>query len=161
RFLGLGGIASVTQGPVTTYFLAPQSSPDDIVVGPDGNLYFTEADAGKIGRLTTAGALTEFPVPSGVEGEPRGILAGRDGNLYFTEYGAGKIGRLTPKGTITEVAVPHPNAAPLGIVAGPDGAIWFTETERDAFGRLAPDGHHINEYPLYQVPPQTSTPTVP
>ncbi|MGH7879840.1 MAG: virginiamycin B lyase family protein, partial [Candidatus Binataceae bacterium] len=34
--------------------------PGLIVAGPDGNLWFTEP-TGKIGRLTTAGFLTEFP----------------------------------------------------------------------------------------------------
>jgi len=35
--------------------------PSFIASGPDGNLWFTEP-TGKIGRLTPAGALTEFPV---------------------------------------------------------------------------------------------------
>jgi streptogramin lyase len=32
-------------------------------VGPDGALWFTERLADKIGRLTTAGLFTEFPLP--------------------------------------------------------------------------------------------------
>jgi len=41
------------------------SSPNDIVAGPDGNLWVTEPaiNGNKIGRITPAGAITEFAIP--------------------------------------------------------------------------------------------------
>jgi virginiamycin B lyase len=64
-----------------------------ITVGPDHNLWFTEADGNKIGRITPSGSITEFPVlASGLYG----ITAGPNGNLWFTEGDANKIGCLTP-----------------------------------------------------------------
>jgi streptogramin lyase len=33
-----------------------------ITTGPDGALWFTEQNASKIGRITTAGVITEFPL---------------------------------------------------------------------------------------------------
>ncbi len=37
---------------------------DGVTAGPDGNLWFTEVgNHGKIGTMTTAGALTEYPRP--------------------------------------------------------------------------------------------------
>jgi len=33
-------------------------------VGADGALWFTEQNVNRIGRITTAGVITEFPVPS-------------------------------------------------------------------------------------------------
>jgi hypothetical protein len=56
--------------------------------GPDGNIWFTDFVGQRIGRITPAGAFTEFPVP----GSPGGITAGPDGNIWFTEPLA--IGRL-------------------------------------------------------------------
>ncbi len=63
--------------------------------------------AGKIGRITPAGVLTEFTVPTANSG-PRALAAGTDGNIWFSEYKAGKIGRVTPKGVITEFSPAAP-----------------------------------------------------
>jgi virginiamycin B lyase len=56
-----------------------------ITAGPDGNLWFTEYGGNKIGRITTAGVITEFPIPTD-DSEPWGITSGPDGNLWFTEF---------------------------------------------------------------------------
>jgi streptogramin lyase len=40
------------------------SEPEGIATGPDGALWFTEAGTNKIGRITAAGVITEFPVPT-------------------------------------------------------------------------------------------------
>jgi S-layer homology domain len=64
-----------------------------IVGGPDGNLWFAEFDNNKIGRITTAGVLKEFLIPTADSG-PYGITAGTDGNLWFSEFKGKKIGRV-------------------------------------------------------------------
>jgi streptogramin lyase len=82
--------------------------------------------ANKIGRITPAGAVVEFNVPT-LNAAPHGITAGPDGNVWFTEPGVDKIGRITPAGVITEFDVPMANSQPLAITSGPDGNLWFTE----------------------------------
>ena len=100
-----------------------------ITTGPDGNLWFTESAGDAIGRITTAGAITEFRSGLSDDSAPASITAGPDGNLWFTDAGVpGRIGRITTAGTITEVATPTIGSAPDGITTGPDGRIWFTET---------------------------------
>ena len=47
-------------------------------MGQDGALWFTENSGNKIERITTAGVITEFPVPTSSSG-PRGIVAEPDG----------------------------------------------------------------------------------
>ena len=42
----------------------------DIVAGPDGALWFTENGTNKVGRITTAGQITEYPVPNLASGLP-------------------------------------------------------------------------------------------
>jgi hypothetical protein len=59
-------------------------------------MWFTESAANKIGRITTDGIITEFPIPTAASGPgPEGITTGPDGNVWFTELGARKIGRIT------------------------------------------------------------------
>jgi virginiamycin B lyase len=66
-----------------------------ITAGPGGALWFTEFAGNKIGRITTAGTVTEFTLPT-PNGSPQGITAGPGGTLWFTEVTGNKIGRLTP-----------------------------------------------------------------
>jgi virginiamycin B lyase len=99
-----------------------------IAAGPDGALWFTEIYGDAIGRITTAGQITEFPLCSGCGGgkiQPWDIAAGPDGALWFTEYQADAIGRITTSGQITTFPVPGALARPLAITSGPDGALWF------------------------------------
>ena len=91
----------------------------------------------KIGRITTAGVITEFTVPT-ANSCPLGIAAGPDGALWFAEQNANKIGRVAA--LITEVAVPTASSNPTGIAAGPDGALWFTESDGNNIGRITTAG---------------------
>jgi virginiamycin B lyase len=54
-------------------------------------LWFTELGAGKIGRMTTAGAVTDFRIPR----TATDVAAGSDGALWFTDPLGGRIGRIT------------------------------------------------------------------
>jgi uncharacterized protein (TIGR03437 family) len=101
--------------------------------GPDGALWFSEQAVNKIGRITTSGLITEFPLPAG--GGPSDNTNGPDSSLWFTEIFGNKIGRITTAGVITEFPVPTPASQPNGITKGPDGALWFTETVSNKIGR--------------------------
>jgi len=80
------------------------------VAGPDGALWFAESSGNNIGRITTSGAITEYPVPT-VAGGLGGITAGPDGALWFIEEGSGKIGRITtPASTSPLVAAILPSS---------------------------------------------------
>ena len=80
----------------TEYPLPNGGDPREITMGPDGNLWFTEAIANRIGTVTPAGTITEFSNPSSSGAgfdAPEGIIAGPDGNLWFAEYlGVGLAG---------------------------------------------------------------------
>src|SRR4051794_7303894 len=71
----------------------PNSGPQGIAAGPDGNLWFTQQRSDQIGRITPSGTITEFGVPS--NSRPAGITAGPGGNLWFTQPGTDQIGRIT------------------------------------------------------------------
>src|SRR5262249_27039557 len=73
--------AAVREFPIPTF----QSNATSIARGPDGNLWFTEGLTGAIGRITPAGAITEFTTGITAGAQPNEITAGPDGNLWFTE----------------------------------------------------------------------------
>ena len=50
------------------------SESQSIAAGPDGNLWFTEIYGNRIGRITTTGTITEFPLPH-PESNPAGITS--------------------------------------------------------------------------------------
>ena len=64
-----------------------------ITAGADGALWFTEGEGNNIGRITTAGVVAEFAIPT-VGSGPWYITAGPDGALWFAEVNANQIGRL-------------------------------------------------------------------
>jgi streptogramin lyase len=117
------------------------TGPESITAGPDGNLWFTEFWANRVGRLTPSGSLTEFTIPT-AESSPRGIVTGPDGNLWFVEATRFRpaIARITPQGVITEFPITFETTdnTPNDIVSGPDGKLWFTEME--GMGRISTSG---------------------
>src|ERR1051326_4071938 len=58
-FTQAGWAQSFTQYPIPT----PSSGALGITAGSDGALWFTESNVDKIGRITIAGVITEYPVP--------------------------------------------------------------------------------------------------
>ena len=92
-----------TAGVVTGLFPLPTvgALPAAITSGPDGALWFVEAFVGKIGRITTAGVITEFTIPTA--SSFAAITSGPDGALWFAENSGSKLGRITTAGMITEL----------------------------------------------------------
>ncbi|MBZ5605034.1 MAG: IPT/TIG domain-containing protein [Acidobacteriia bacterium] len=125
-----------------------------IAAGPDGNMWFSGNR--NIGRITTAGVVTAYPVPTSNDASG-GIAAGPDGAMWFTESPLNspasnggwfaKIGRITTSGVITEYPLPDPMSIPTAITAGPDGALWFIESGNGKIGRISTSGT-ITEFPL-------------
>ena len=87
-------------------------------MGADEALWFTEALPARIGRITTDGQLTEFPLRAG--SGPVGITSAGDGGIWFAEYNVARIGRMDLSGTVTaEYNVPTPDSRPIQIAVEP------------------------------------------
>jgi Cutinase len=120
RIVRLAGI----HGSLTSWVLPTQRGyPFRIVAGPDGAMWFTESTANRIGRITTAGAISEYRLPSGVT-SPAGITVGADKALWFTA--GSDLGRITTEGKITVYRVPGASSL-LGVYAAPDGSFWLAD----------------------------------
>jgi streptogramin lyase len=127
--------------------LSAGSAPQAIASGPDGALWFTEdiqlpdgTYGGKIGRITTAGAIAEFALPNG-----SGVLnniASDSKRIWFTlgfpGNAIGSMDVLTHR--VSVFALPDGSSFPEGIALGPDGNMWFTAPQDHWIGRITPDG---------------------
>ena len=124
----LATLAFSLQVCAETDFVVPPgrlASPVSMTEGPDHNLWFTEGVGLKIGRITDAGVITEFPI-SGAQGLC-GITTGPDGNIWFTDELAGTISHISTSGTgLVTYSLPT-GAEPQGIATGPDGNLWFVD----------------------------------
>ncbi len=86
------GFGRITPSGNVRFFPLPTNAyVQAMTVGPDGAVWFTDTGTHALGRITTAGAVTEYPTTllpylSG------GIATGPDGALWFTSY----AGRPTP-----------------------------------------------------------------
>ena len=138
------------------------SSVTAITSGPDGALWFTGLLPGQsgmvnaIGRVTTSGTLSGFPVPS----VPApfavfsgGITAGPDGALWIPDLGnqtsnptiPTRLLRTTLAGVFAQYDLPT-FSGPDSIVTGPDGALWFTETSNMKIVRLVPTPTNSHDF---------------
>jgi streptogramin lyase len=79
-----------------TQGIASSAGADGIAVGCDNNLWFTEEDANQIGRITTAGVVTEFSQGITAASQPSGIGASVPGdpNMWFGEFGTDRVARI-------------------------------------------------------------------
>jgi streptogramin lyase len=136
-------LSTITEFPAPT----AASRPISIVAGSDGNLWFTEFLANKIGTINpTTHATVDFAVPTAAA-NPYWIAAGPDGNLWFTEPNGNKVGTINPTThVITEFPLPTAGSAPQTITAGPDGNLWFTEEGTNKIATINPTSHVITEF---------------
>jgi len=102
-----------------------------IAASPDGNVWFTEPNSDKIGRVNvndTPITIDEFDVPTS-GAQPTGIAAGPDGAMWFAEVHGKLLGRIpldAPPGTTPQEFSLGFNS-PGGLVTGPDCNLWVTD----------------------------------
>jgi virginiamycin B lyase len=129
-------IGRVAGGTATEFAATTPIQPRIMAAGADGAVWFTEIT--DVGRMSTSGVLTEYPMGGSAAGFNNHIIPGPDGAMWFTDCGNSAIGRITTdgSGTVTEYTIPTTNATPVGITVGPDGNLWFTEALHGIIGVL-------------------------
>ncbi len=139
-----GSVATIDRmtpaGNVTQFDLpGPGSFPTQLAVGPDGNVWFTEMQEDRVGRITPSGSIQMFQLPSGAR--PLEIVAGADGKLWVTEDKDPPValGRITASGQYTEFPL-GPEIRAGALATGPDGRLWFAAGP-GAIDRITPSGH--------------------
>ena len=159
----------------------PFSSTEDFptsgfVVGPDGNIWFTEnvssggTDAGKVGLIDAAGQIHEYAVPTSKpatttqpeESDPDQIAQGPNDTLWFTDsdvnsndeelIGQIALGKGEPQIKEYPAAAKEVQLGP--IAAGPEGNMWFATARfggEDEIWWITPKGetHHVDSLGLH------------
>jgi hypothetical protein len=87
----------------------------DWVIGTRGSQH-----PGKLGRITTGGALTEYPIAGG----PVGIAVGKDGQLYLDLVLAPGVDRVNLQGQVAAHWGLPGGVGPLLIATGFGLDIW-------------------------------------
>jgi hypothetical protein len=92
---GTLGNATLTTVPVAQEYATTTSNsqPNEIITGPDGNIWFTDFGNNKIGKITQSGTITEYGTGITASAGLYGITVGPDGNIWFTEFNNSAIGR--------------------------------------------------------------------
>jgi virginiamycin B lyase len=120
-------------GAISRAPLSALADPYGMTSGPDGAFWF--ASSNKIGRITSTGMVTTFPVAIGAS-HPVSLAAGPDNSLWFAED-VDSIGQLSGRGAFIHYQLPA-GAYPANIVKGPDNALWFAELGVNKIGRITP-----------------------
>jgi hypothetical protein len=120
-------------GTIVAEYTAP-FQPNVVATGSEGDIWFA-SNYGKIGKITTSGTESTFPLPE--KSYVYGLAAGPEGDMWFTNDS--KIGRLTPSGKVSEYASGTTNFFDE-ITTGPDQNLWYTVETEDGFatGTIAP-----------------------
>jgi virginiamycin B lyase len=146
-----GEVDRVTPGGAVTAFTVPRPVPlgsswsgsdnsGAIAVGPDGAMWFTDVTDQLIGRITTAGAVTEYTVSA----SPLAIVRGPDGALWFTDSGVARIGRITTSGVVSYVSLP---GSGVDLTVGSDGNLWVSQGIGGGILRVTAQGS-ATRYPV-------------
>jgi streptogramin lyase len=113
------------------------SVPQDLVLSPSGDPWFTEMAADQIAlfHVSTLGLFFEFPVQT-PNSEPFGIAMEGNVAVWFTERAADKLGRFSGSLPPDEYWLPSPNSQPTDVVVDSDGCAWYTAPGVNRIGRL-------------------------
>ena len=106
--------------------------------GPDGNLWFTNAD-NDVDRADHAGGRGDQLHRHRHRARRAGSPSGPDGNLWFTNAATTRSGGSPRPGRCRTSPVPA-SAARTGSRPGPDGNLWFTNPASTSIGRITPAG---------------------
>jgi streptogramin lyase len=109
-------------GSFSLFPITPHNDAFDIVLGPDGNAWFTEI-GGMVGNVTLSGIVTEYSLGAGIH---PAYITSLGGALWFTatSLSANYVYQITTDGSLTQYVMPSKWI--LGdITAGPDGRLWF------------------------------------
>lgn len=130
-----------------------QSWPFNVAVARDGSVWFTQRNAGSLGRLDPdTGTFTMIPIGDGTLG-PAGLGIDRErGTVWFTLSRGDAIGSFDPATDAVRLYRMGETSTglvdgPAGLAVGPAGDVWFARLDGE-IGHLAPGAGEIERIRL-------------
>ena len=132
----------VLDGPqLNEYPISSTSSPQEITVGPDNNIWFTDVGSVDMINVTTK-AITAYPVSTYGQG-----IMSYNGSLWINGYGV--LIQMSTAGAIVNSFSNTPTGGPNNqMVLGSDGNFWFTEMQAQKISKVSPNTGTLTEYPV-------------
>lgn len=133
---------------MTKFYKIPSgdSDPYMLVLNAEGDVWFTERRAGKLGKLErTSGRITEYPIGE----KPHALSLDKRGNIWVTRKVADRLARFDPgTGQVTELLLGK-GSQPRRVAVAPDGTLWVSLYGTGKLARIDPVANRVmNEYEM-------------
>ena len=139
--------------------LAKQAFPFQVAVDKNGDAWFTEFSANKLGEISPSGILHQWSISNSTFPEPAGIAIDQQtGTVWFTlsetqDVGSFSNGKFTiynlRNETITSI---------VGIAIDPQGNLWLTQHYSSLISEFNPSTHYFRSISTSIPPLQESLP---
>ena len=128
---------------------APQSGTTALILDRSGNIWFTEAQAGKIGVINPdTGESKEFG-PQDPLKEPTALFFDENGNLWISEHIGLAITKFdTLLETFERISLLDKDALPFGMTSDRFGNIWVGQHTVNKLGVYDPYNNNFKEIPI-------------
>ncbi|MGI0040333.1 MAG: virginiamycin B lyase family protein [Nitrosopumilaceae archaeon] len=128
---------------------SPQSGTTALILDKMGNIWFTEAQAGKIGVLNPdTGEFKEFRPQDSLK-EPTALFFDENGNLWISEHIGLAITKFdTVLETFERISLLDKDALPFGMASDRFGNIWIGQHTVDKLGVYDPYNRNFKEVPI-------------
>src|SRR5262249_23122221 len=124
-------------GALLAEFATGNIGPFSIRLGPDNNLWFSGWSGNRLVRMTTAGVMTSFTMPT-TNSQPYVFAFGPDNNIYVDEFNANKIARFPLPQNIVAAATSRLVVTPPPTVLV-NNNFNYTVAAEDQFGNITPN----------------------
>ncbi|MCY3975796.1 MAG: CopD family protein [Thaumarchaeota archaeon] len=122
------------------------SESSSVISDPDGKIWFTEPNSGKIGYINSwNGYVKEFTNEPKLD-EPFSLFFDSEKNLWISEHVGHAITKFDPiLKKFTKILAPNVNSLPLGIIEDKYGNLWFAQHTIDNLGMYDPHNDELLE----------------
>lgn len=131
-----GVIARISRDGVLTKFQPPtQGKPQRLDLDAAGNVWFSERQGNKIGKLDPAtGSFKEYSLP-GPEASPYAVGVAKDGMVWYASHEQDTMNRLNPDtGEVTEYPYPHSEISMREFFFDKKGRMWYASSANNKVG---------------------------
>lgn len=132
-----GRLRRVDAAGVVSTLLGGLRSPSAVAVSPAGDIYFTEAEAGRLWKL---GAGQGSPaLLAGDLSRPAGVAVDAAGNVYVSEAGANRIRKLAASGEAQVLPAPGLKQ-PQGLASDGQGNLYVADAGNNLIRKISLQG---------------------